>query len=169
MSKYKKTATSSIESKVMEQIESGRVKMRPHYYYSLVTVLSVFMVAVLAIALSYLLSLTSLWLRIQTASGRAYGARQNLTSLVNNFPWWAVILALVAIAGLIILVKKIGPLYRIRLVHLIPAIIIVAAIIGYSLSYTQLPNVFKKQHNQAMCSGSNSNCTTQVKGYRFGQ
>lgn len=169
MNKPKKVAISNIETKVMAQIKSGQAKMRPRYYYALVALLSVAVVAVLALALGYLFSLASLWLRIQSASGRAYGARQNLTSLVNSFPWWAVILAILIAVGLVLLVKKLGFLYKVRLFYLVPAIIIVAALVGYGLSYTQLPNTFKKQHNQAMCSGSGSICTTQVKGYRFGQ
>lgn len=170
MSKAKKTTNrSKIENKVMAKITSGQVKMRPHYYYSLVTVLSFAAVAVLAFALSYLLSLTNLWLRIQTATGQAWGAQRNLTSLVDNFPWWAILLAIAELVGLILIVKKLGKLYKVKLVYLVTAIVAIALLIGYGLSFTNLPNTFKKQPLQANCDTTATQCTTQVKGYRFGQ
>jgi len=153
----------------MAKIKNGQVKMRPRIYYILVSGLSVVIVVVLTVVLSYLISLASLWLRIQKAAGPAYGARQNLTTLVDNFPWWAAVLAVIAVALLVLIIKKIGSFYKIKLAYLALVIIIVAALVGYGLSYTQLPNVFKKRHNQNICATTDSNCTTQVKGYRFGQ
>lgn len=170
MTKTKQTSASQIERRVMAQIKSGRVKMHSRLYYILVALQSLVIITILAVAVSYFISLSSLWLRIQTATGRAYGARQNLTELVNNFPWWAVVLAVLGLLALVFMVKRLGVLYKIRLVYIIPLIIIAALIIGFGLSYTQLPNTFKKHRQDAkICDGSTSNCTTQVRGYRFRQ
>ena len=168
MTKSKKPQMSKIETTVMDKIQSGQVKMHARTYYILVTVLSVAAVAVLAVALSYLVSLAGLWLRIQTTSGRAWGAQRNLTTLVDNFPWWAVVLAVVALAGLVLIVKKLGSLYKIRLAYLVSAIVLVALLIGYGLSYTNLPNTFKR-HNQTLCQHGDDACLTRVQGRRFRQ
>ncbi len=168
MTKPKKSQISSVEDEVMAKITTGQIKMHPRVYYTLVTVLSVAVVAILAVALGYLISLASLWLRIQKAAGPAYGARQNLTTLVDNFPWWAVVLAILAVVVLVMMIKKVGAFYKIKLVYLVMGIIIVAVAVGYGLSYTQLPNTFKR-HNQNTCATTDTNCTTQVKGFRFGQ
>jgi hypothetical protein len=168
MTKPKKPQINSVENEVMAKITAGQVKMHPRAYYTLVTVLSVAVIAILAVALGYLISLASLWLRIQKAAGPAYGARQNLTTLVDNFPWWAVVLAVLTIVALAIVIKRVGAFYKIKLAYLVTAIIVVAAAAGYGLSYTQLPNTFKR-HNQNVCAITDANCTTQVKGNRFGQ
>jgi hypothetical protein len=155
-----KTTGNKIETQVMTKVKSGQIKMRPKIYYVLTTVLSAALVAVLATLLSYSISLASLWLRLQSAAGPAYGAHRNLTSLVNSFPWWAVLLSVVALAGLVIFVKKQGSFYRIRLVYLITAIVLLATAVGYGLSYTNLPNTLKQQHGQNACQVSDVSCQT---------
>jgi hypothetical protein len=143
-------AKKKIEAHVMDKINSGEVKVRPKLYFVSLTALSIIALAVISGITAYLISLLTLWLRIQNASGPAYGARRNLTSLVDKFPWWAIILTGLSVLLIAFLVKHIGNLYKIRLRYLIAAILFIAIVLGFGLSYTQFPNLIsgKQQTRQ---------------------
>lgn len=152
-----------IEKQVMDKISSGQVKMRPKIYYTLLSLLSIAGVVVFSITAAYSISLLSLWLRVQNAGGPAYGARRNLTLLVDSFPWWAVILSVISFVIIILIVKKLGSLYKIRLGLLVTALVVIALIIGFGLSYSQFPNLFKGRQ-QISCSS-----TDCQNGYSHGR
>jgi hypothetical protein len=157
-----KTYKSNLEDAVMAKIKSGNVKMRPHYYYVLMAVLGISFVALIGFVISYFMSVVTLWLRIQAATGPAYGARRNFSLLVGNFPWWALILGLVALAVAVMIVRRISSLYKLRLAYLVSIVISAAILLGVAFSYSSLPNTIKSHRPQAV--GQN-----QSNGYRHGQ
>lgn len=164
MSKTDKHRNNTIESNVMDSIKSGQAKMRPKYYYSLLALLGVIFISLFVFVSVYLFSVLSLWLRVITAEGPAYGANRNLTALSSTFPWWAAVLSVIFIAIIVVIIKKFGYLYKIRLVYLIPIIIAILAIVGFATSYSNLPSLLNPRSN-SICSSSDESCTIMRNMY----
>lgn len=138
---------SKIENSVMQNIKKGKTYMKPKWYYSLITFLWVLLISLLGFISIYIFSIISFWMRISIAKGPAYGARQNLSTLINNFPWWITLLSIAVFAVTIYLARKHSSLYKIKLIVVIPATIVILAIAGLLLSYSDLP-IFNIVHNQ---------------------
>ncbi len=130
----------------MERIKKGEVKIKPRSYYLMIGFLSISAVLALSFISAYFMSVTSLWFRLQLAKGPAYGVRNNLSDLLSSFPWLVLIVGVISLVCMILAIKKIGSLYKIRLVYLIPSIIILFLMIGFLLSYSALPKMFDGGH-----------------------
>lgn len=166
MNKKPQPKTSTIEKNVMQKIHDKKTVMRPRSYYIYLTALSVVAIGLLVFISVYFMSIATFWLRIQSASGPAYGARQNLAALLGSFPWWALLLGILSLAGIIYLVKKTGRMYKIRLLYLIPLVIIISIVIGFVFSYSDLPRMFNGHRQNLSCSNSDINCQPTGNGYR---
>lgn len=113
------------------------------------------------------MSIVSLWLRIQTAAGPAFGAKQNLTILISTFPWWALLIGILSLFAIIIFVNKSGRMYKIRLIYLVPLIILTSIVVGYIFSYSALPALFNNYKQNSSCEVNDTNCKPSAKGYRW--
>jgi hypothetical protein len=139
-----KKTTSSIEKNVMSQIQAGKIKMRPKIYFSIIGALSIAAAVFLGFVSMYFASVVTLWLRVQAAQGPAYGARRNLDALISAFPWWALIIGAISLSFMIYFVRKIGNLYKIRLLYIAILSAVALLLIGFLLSYGSLPNTFNR-------------------------
>ncbi len=181
MSKVSQPKTSAIEQSVMDQIQRGQVHMHRRTYYITLTALGTIVVALLALATSYFMSIATLWLRIDAAAGQAYGAKRNLASVIEAYPWWSLVLGLLTLGLIIYLVRRVGNLYKVRLLYLIPLIIILFTVTGLALSYSPLPDIFDHQgtnitqgsqnqgQKQNQGANTNSNSNSSPGGYHRGQ
>jgi hypothetical protein len=140
-----KKPISPIEENVMSRIKTGKVKMHPKIYYSLVSLLSVMAIILMGVVSAYAMSVVTFWLRIQAAQGPAYGAKRNLANLVDVFPWWALLLGAVSLIAIVYLIRKFRGLYKIKLTYLILIVVMISAIIGFALSYSSLPSTFNRR------------------------
>lgn len=138
---------SKIENSVMQKIKKGKTYMRPKWYYSLITFLWISLIGLFGFISIYIFSIISFWMRISFAIGPAYGARQNLSILIGNFPWWLTLLSATTLALTIYLVRKHSNLYKIKLAIVIPITIFILLISGMLLSYSNLP-FFNSVHDQ---------------------
>ena len=86
----------TISASVMDQIKSGKVRMKPRAYYVALSVASVGAVILAGISIAYLSSIMFYWIRIQTADTMAWGARANLNESIASFPWWAALIVIVS-------------------------------------------------------------------------
>jgi len=161
MSKIKQLKSINIEDAVMGKIKSGKTHMRPRFYYIVLAALSALSVIFLSITTVYFISVTSLWLRISAAQGPAYGVKQNLSNLITTLPWWALAFGLLSMIIIIYLVKKVGFLYKIRLIYMIPVIVSLFLLIGFIFSYSALPNTFETR--------TNNNLHQSGKTYQYGR
>lgn len=152
---------SKIEKLVMTKIKKQETEMRPHYYYSILTILGVLFVVLTGIVIVYSMSVVSLWLRIQDAPGPAYGAKQNLSNMIRDFPWWALILGFILLIITIYVIRKIGDLYKIRIIYLVAAIVALSVSLGAILSYTALPDLF---YDHSSRSGQMMNSNQDNRG-----
>jgi len=73
-----KKPISPIEENVMSRIKTGKAKMHPRIYFSVLSFLSVLTILLLGVVSAYSMSVLTFWLRIQAAQGPAYGAKRNL-------------------------------------------------------------------------------------------
>ncbi|MGI6612134.1 MAG: hypothetical protein ACOX0Z_00965 [Candidatus Nanosyncoccaceae bacterium] len=137
----KKITKTPVKKAVMEQIKSGKVKMRPRVYFVILSTLSIGAAILAGLALTYLSSVMFFWWRVQSAETMAWGARANLSQVIASFPWWALVVSIVLLIFIALLVRKHGHLYRHRASTIISLVIIVAIMLGFALS---LFNVGKK-------------------------
>jgi hypothetical protein len=165
----KEQRKSKIEQAVMNKISKEQVKMKPHFYYIFISILSIGFVVASSFVLAYSISIIDFWWRIQRASGPAYGARRNLSELLENFPWWAVILGILLIILAGFMVKKIGSLYKIKTIYLIIGLLVISYLIGWGLSYTSLPKISGMHISPKSCSLNDSGCYGGNGPMRFRQ
>lgn len=125
----------NVSQSVMDQIKHGDVAMRPRRYFVLLTIASIAAIVFAAILIVYLSSIIFFWLRIQTAGTMAWGARANLASAVDNFPWWALIGSVLLVGLIVWMIKKQGRMYRYRTSLVVLAIVGIVIVAGLSLSY----------------------------------
>ncbi|MEI6851059.1 MAG: hypothetical protein WCK26_03780 [Candidatus Saccharibacteria bacterium] len=165
MNKKIQPKISPIEKKVMDKIKNGEAHMRPQSYYIFVGLLGVLSVIVLGFISAYFVSVASLWVRIQAAQGPAYGAKQNLFNMMGTFPWWALLLGVLILVCMILLVKKVGIMYKVRLLYLIPSIVFLVVVVGFLFSYSSLPNMFNGHKQNIRCNNGNLDCKPLGLGY----
>jgi hypothetical protein len=165
MNKSSNKQSDKIELNVMKKIHEDKLQIRPKSYYIFLGVLSTSTIILLLMISTYLISIFSLWLRVSLAQGPAYGAKQNLASLISSFPWWIIIPAVISTIGLIYLIKKSSKAYKIRLAYLIPIILIIITTIGMALSYISLPNRFDNRRLDDSCLINDSHCIPILRGF----
>ncbi len=166
MNKTRQPSVSGIEEKVMQKIHNDKPRMQSHWHYLALSALSVMAVVALTFITSYFISIATLWLRIRTAAGPAYGARQNLAALTDSFPWWALLLGLITLVGAIYFLKKTGPMYKFRLIFLAPLVVALVLAIGFIFSYSTLPTMFDHRRSNQSCANNDLNCVLPSPGYR---
>ncbi len=158
MSKNIKNSVSNIENQVMAKIKSGQIKMRPKSYYLVLGLLGIVAIILLCVAAVYLISITSLWVRVLIADGPAYGAKRNLSTILGSFPWWVLIMGFMTVSGIIYLVRKFGHIYKVRKSYLIAAIITFLVVLGFALSYVNLPGLNNNHKSDLSCSIDRIDC-----------
>lgn len=102
----------SISEKVMHDISSGTVTMRPRTYFSLLSALSASVVLAAGLIIAYATSIMYFWLRIVSSDTMAYGARSRLSDALASFPWWLLALAVLLGVAAVWLVRQQGRLYK---------------------------------------------------------
>ncbi len=130
----KQTLKTDINASVMKRIRSGKVRMKPRSYYSLLGAVATGTVLMSGLTLAYLSSIVFFWLKIQTAETMAYGARMRLSDAIASFPWWALALALLLLATSVLLVRHQGQMYKHKISTIILAIITSSVLLGFIFS-----------------------------------
>ncbi|MBW4062120.1 hypothetical protein HJC99_06115 [Candidatus Saccharibacteria bacterium] len=132
---------SDIAAKVMQEIDTKQVTMLPRWHFLATGILSVFGMLALSGLVVYLMNVITIALRIQIIDRPMLGARQRLSDLLTNFPWWAVIIAVIAIAGLVWLLRKNSRLYRVKLGWTLILVLVIGVILGLLVSTSPLNQV----------------------------
>lgn len=131
----KNPKATDISQSVMAQIKSGRVRMKPRVYYSLLGVVSAVAIILAGISVAYLSSIFFYWLRIQTADTMAWGARANLSQSIAEFPWWVLLAATALLALAVMLVRRHGQMYRHKTSTIALILVACSLLLGLGLSY----------------------------------
>jgi len=90
----------NLEEEVMKKITSGQVKMKPKWYFAVGSLLMIVGLVSLTLTAIFLVNLTVFLVRKQ---GPGYG---RLEIMLNTFPWWIPILAVLGMVMGILLLKK---------------------------------------------------------------
>lgn len=126
---------SQISKSVIRQIKRGDVSMRPRAYFTALSILSLAIIAISGIVISYLFSIIVFWLRIQTADSMAWGARANLSETLSSFPLWTVLAGVILITIAVWLIRRQGTTYRYKTASVVIALLLVSSALGIALSF----------------------------------
>ncbi|MGB3945627.1 MAG: hypothetical protein WBK76_02190 [Candidatus Saccharimonadales bacterium] len=120
----------------MSRITRGEISMRHKAYFAVGTCLGAATLGLLTLVSAYAYAIVFLWVRVSSAPGMAYGARDKLAIMTQSFPWWTVPMIAIGLAGTLYASRKIGRLYRIRTSILAVVIVILGVILGIMLLNT---------------------------------
>jgi glucan phosphoethanolaminetransferase (alkaline phosphatase superfamily) len=134
MAKNKRTG---MTSRVMRDIQAGKVKMRSRVYFLALSAVSIAASLAATFTIAYVASIIIFWFRIQTSDTMAYGARRNLSDAIAAFPWWLVVLAGVLLLLAVWLIRHYGRMYRYRTSAVLVIILMCSLIVGFGLSYVK--------------------------------
>jgi len=167
MTKKQKLKNGQITSAVMDKINSGKVKMRPHWYFGLLGFLSILITGLTSLVAIYAGSIITLWLRVVSMDGPAFGMKNKIGELLLSFPWWSILLIILSVIILTSIVGKFGHLYKIRLTYLIPIALTLVIIFSYVTSYTNLPSIINiKSRADEQCDINDEYCPISGRIYR---
>ncbi len=158
MSKKPLKENNEIENEVMLKVSDKRLHMHSKSYFVILGIVSIIAIILAVVLATYFISVLSLFIRLQIAQVPAYGIQRNLASLLQTFPWQALLFGLLFIATTIYLIIKSGKMYKIRLRYLVPIVVVGILLIGLLLSFSSLPNIGNRHP-----SVNNSS----VKGYHY--
>lgn len=128
-----------IAKKVMQQIESGKVSMRPRWQFIVVTVLGVIGIGATAILAIYLTNLVVFKLRITSSTRPLYGLRANVSYFTGHFPWLAFVLGVSSIGLLIWVLRKFDFSYHFGR-WLLVLVVALSLATGTAVAFTSLNN-----------------------------
>lgn len=167
MTKKQNKKNSQIESTIMDKINSGEIKMRSHWYFGILGILSVLISALLGFVAVYASSIIALWIRIVSIDGPAMGIRNKIGELLLSFPWWSILLIIISVIILVYIINQFGHLYKIKPIYLLPLAIILVIIFGFASSYTNLPNILNiNDRFDNQCESGDEDCSIGNRIYR---
>lgn len=139
------TKPNNIADGVMQQIDEKHIKMKPKWYFSFITVLSLLGIVSLITALIYTTRLIAIGLTINFSNMPRYGARQQFEYLLVNFPWWSFVATVIFTIALIWVAKQRSDLYKIKTSQIATVIIASILIMGLIFSLTDTQHGLQKQ------------------------
>lgn len=124
----------TLSQSVLTAIKEQDVHIRPRWHYSVLIAIGTIASLLAGLLLAYITSLSFMAWRIATAATPAYGARQNFAELAAEFPWPALIIAILLVAAGIYIMREHSRLYRKHLGMVIAAFIVTSIFIGLIFS-----------------------------------
>jgi len=125
-----------LSKKVMSQIEEGQVKMRPHSYFVVISIILVIGL-IGAIILSVLFSNFSfLWLRAHSPFGYLWFGGPGFRPFLATFPWIPVFIAIVGLVVAVILLRHLDISYKRWFIALVIGLVTVVLLAGLALNLT---------------------------------
>lgn len=161
----KKTKPTAIQTKVMDEIHSGSLRMKPKIFFTTVWLLGIIASLGAGLAFAYFISILTFVIRIQTASTPAYGARQNLSESLASFPWWSVILSIVLAVIAFWLLKRYSRVYRYKMSTIILIFVGFSILIGIGMSYANIGHSTKQNNHPG--SSEQRNGPGNGRGYKL--
>lgn len=137
MRKFDEEVRQTAARKVMQQIKSGKVTMRPHWQFALATALSIAALATVAILTVYLTNLVVFKLRLASGDRPMFGLRATLDYFTDRFPWVAFGFGIVSIGLLVWVVRKFDFSYHLGR-WLLVVIVTLSLATGTAVAFTNL-------------------------------
>jgi len=140
MRKTHKINTTDIEKKVMEKVTTNQITMKPRWYFVLGSTLMIAGLASFAVLATFLTNLTIFLLKKHGPNGQ-----WRLQQIIESFPMWVPILAIVGIVIGIWMLKKYDFSYKKNFWLIVLAFITSILLTAFFLDYTGLDNIWMKQ------------------------
>ncbi len=130
----------ALEKEIMKKIRSNKVQMKPRWYFVLGS-LFMFVGIVGASVLAIFLTTVTMFLL------RQHGPRgaQRYQMLIDTFPWWVPILAIIGIIGGVLLLKKYEFSYKKNFVGVIITFIIAIIAVAFAIDALGLNDFWSRQ------------------------
>ena len=140
MRKAHKEVKRDFEQDLMARISSGQITMKPRWYFVLGSVLSVVGLVGFGIIATFLTNLTIFLLRQHGPN-----SQWRLQYILDSFPLWVPVLAVVGTGLGIWMLKKYDFSYKKNFLFISLAIITAIALTAFLLNYTGLDNIWMKR------------------------
>lgn len=127
----------NISHKVMEQIRSGKVSMKPRIYFMLGSLILFASLVASVVTSVFLINLTLFSLRVHGPMGRL-----RLDQMIDSFPWWAPFLAVGGIIFGIWLTKKYDFSYKIGMRWIVLGLILVIILSAFIINFFKWDDVW---------------------------
>lgn len=145
----------------MQKIKSGEIKIKPKWYFALGSILSVLGLVGMTLVIIFFTNLMLFFLRTNS-----YMRGFRYEQIISNFPWWALLLAILGISLGVIFLKKYDFSYRknfqIILVIIILSIFIASWIfdlVGLNEAFIRkgmMKNIYRKYDGRGMMKMQNN-------------
>lgn len=120
-----------IEKEIMNKIDQGEIKMRPRVYFVIGSIFTFLGLIFAVITSTFLISLVRFSLRAQ---GKM--AQYKLDQLIENFPWWTLVFAVVGLIVGIWLIRRYDFSYKLKPWIMILGFVLAVIIAGWLLDIT---------------------------------
>ena len=118
----------NITNNIMEQIDKGKIKMKPKIYFIIGSIITFFGLISSMIVSIFLIGLIRFSIR---SNGRM--AQYRFDQILSNFPWWTTIFAIISLIIGIWLIRKYDFSYKKKNVTIILGFVLAIIITGYTI------------------------------------
>jgi len=122
--------TDSIKNNILEEIKSGKIKMRPKIYFWVKLVFFIFLVAILFLVSVFLISFILFVLNISGGWFLTRFGWGGIKSLFLSLPWLLILIALIFVFLVEVIISSFGFTYRRPLVYSLAGLMVFAVICG---------------------------------------
>jgi hypothetical protein len=145
MSKYKNMKTNNkreidIEKEIMSKVISGKISMKPRWYFVLGTTLSILGLALLSVVSIFLVNVMICSLRIHGSMGQ-----WKLQVMLDSFPLWMPIFAILGVVVGVFILKKYDFSYKKNFLAIIAGFIFSIIIAGFLIDLLGLNDVWSRR------------------------
>jgi hypothetical protein len=130
----------NIKENIMEKIEENRISMRPKSFFVLGSVLTIIGLISSIVVSIFLISLVSFMLK-----GHGPMGEYRLSLMLDSFPWWVALLAVVGLVSGIWLLFKYDFSYKTNYLYIIIGFIIAMIIAGWAIDKSGIDNLWLNQ------------------------
>ncbi len=124
----------NFKEKILDQIKSGRVKMRPRYYFFIRAALGILSMLLVLFLVVYLISFIMFIMKVQGIWYLPNFGLSGLYRFLLAFPWFLVGIALVFVLLLELFIKKVKLVYRKPLLYSVLGVALFSVAAGFILA-----------------------------------
>lgn len=128
--------TDSIKNNILEEIKSGKIKMRPKIYFWVKLVFFIFLVVILFLVSVFLISFILFVLNISGGWFLTKFGWGGIKSLFLSLPWLLILIALIFVFLVEIIISSFGFTYRRPLVYSLASLLVFAIVCGFVVHKT---------------------------------
>jgi hypothetical protein len=140
MPKTQTIKPAEIEKTVMAMVKANEIAMKPKWYFMLGSLLSMVGLVGLSIGAIFLINLTLFLVQRHGPMGQ-----WRLQQILNSFPWWVPILAIIGLGLGIWLLKKYDLAYKKNFWLIVAGFIISVFLAAFILDYSGLNSIWSHQ------------------------